>query len=416
MCFRILIVRCIGMMTLLNLTACAVVDRFGSRVYDHNLTSQDVMNKEILVNIVRASRYQPLNFMAITQVNGGQSETLNTGLPTITFGPAQSIAQHQFPISNSVSSGATGSYQSNPLVSSQFQQGMMAPVTPKVLAYLLASHDRETVFHLVVDSINITSGPTTVRYVNDPANDEGLPGGCDLQSAYLALNDREGGRKFLLNESICNYSKFLNFMKEGMQYGVSAELVPTPPGAAGTRGGLGGNAGNVAVGMQGGAANATVAPQATGRLCWDPGLAVPEHKSDARQYLKAICGKKPATEQNENTALPFKGLGMLQFDLRLRSPAAIFIALGKLLRDGSAERVPSLFPRSRGGFGGEPLLVIKTEDAADCYVLAQYDGRSFCVPQGAYRMAMVVSILQELKNLSVTPSDLNSAFSVRVLN
>lgn len=414
MCFRVLAARCVGAIILLGLPACAVVDRFGSRVYDHNLTSQDVMNKEIVVNIVRASRYQSLNFMAITQVNGGQSETLNTGLPTITFGPAQTIAQHQFPISNSISSGATGSYQSNPLVSSQFQQGMMSPVTPKVLAYLLASHDRETVFHLVVDSINITSGTTTVRYVNDPANDEGLPSGCSLQSVFAALNAREGARKFLLDESICNYSKFLSFMKEGMEFGVSAELVPTSASAAAARGG-GAMQGGGGSGMQGMAANATTIPQATGRLCWDPGLAVPDHKSTVRQYLKAICGKKPATGQNEDTALPFRNLGTLQFDIRMRSPAAIFIALGKLLRDGSAERVPSLFRRSPGGLGAEPLLTIKTE-ADDCYVLAQYDGRSFCVPQGAYRTAMVLSILQELKNLSVTPSDLNSAFSVRVLN
>jgi hypothetical protein len=392
-----------------------VVDQFGSRVYDQNLTSQEVMNKEVLINIIRASRYQPLNFMAITQVTGGQSETLTTGLPTITLGPAQTIAERQFQVTNSVASGATGSFQTNPLVSSQFQQGMMSPVSPKILAYLLASHDRETVFNLVIDSINVTSGNTTVRYVNDPANDHGLPGGCTAQSASRALGDANGGRRFLLDEDVCNYSKFINFVTEGMQYGVSAELVPVPPGSAAKGGGAGSQGGRNTANALAGETNATTTAQATGRLCWDPGLAIAERKAGARG-LKPVCGKN-LSSQITNDDFSFQILGTLRFQLRFRSPAGIFAALGKQLRDGSAERVRSLLPSSQRAFDGEPLLTIKSDDTAgDCAVLAQYESQVYCVPQSAYRTAMVINILQELKNLSTTPSDLNSAFSVRVVN
>ncbi|MBO0751288.1 MAG: hypothetical protein J2P53_04210 [Bradyrhizobiaceae bacterium] len=414
MYYRVMIMCCFIAVLLIDLTGCTVVDRFGSRVYDDNLTSQEVMNKEILVNIIRASRYQPLNFMAITQVTGGQSETLTTGLPTITLGPAQTVAQHQFPITNSVASGATGTFQTNPLVSSRFQQGMMSPVSPKILAYLLASHDRETVFNVVIDSINVTSGNTTVRYVNDPANDQGLPGGCSAQSASRALADPNGGHRFLLNEDVCNYSKFINFATEGMQYGVSAELVPVPRSLMARRG-AGNQGGPNAANLPGGDMNATAVPEATGRLCWDPGLAIPQRKAGARG-LKPLCGKN-LVDQNTNEDFSFQILGTLRFELRFRSPAGIFAALGKQIRDGSAERVRSLLPPSQRVFDGEPLLTIKTDGTTDsCAVLAQYDGQTYCVPQGADRTAMVFNILQELKNLSTTPSDLNSAFSVRVVN
>jgi hypothetical protein len=372
------------------------------------------MNQELLLNIVRASRYQPLNFMVITQLNGGQTETLNTGLPTITFGPAQTAAQHQFPISNSVTSAATGGYQTNPLVSSQFQQGMMSPVTPKVLTYLLASHDRETVFNLVVDSINVTMGTTTVRYVNDPANDSG-PGGCDVKSVSIAL-DAPGAQQLLLAEDICNYSKFLSFMLAGLQYGVSAELVPAPATSTGARGAAGQGAGGAMTGQQqvGGTTNATVQPQATGRLCWDQGLAILKYKPAYKNDLKAICGTKP-DEKYSNSSFTFKKLGKLQFDIHFRSPAAIFIALGKMLREGSAQRVTPQLDDARRVFDGEPLLTV-TEKGGDCYVSVNADGRSYCVPQYALRSAAVIDILFELKNLSITPNDLNSAFSVRVLN
>ena len=317
------------------LAACAVVDRFGSRIYDHNLTSQDEINQEIVLNILRANQYQPLNFIAVTQVTGGQTETLTTGLPTITIGPAQTAAQHQFPISNSVASGATGGYQSAPLVSSAFQQGMMSPVSPKVLAYLLASHDRETVFYLALDSINITSGNTTVHYANDPSNDEGLPDGCNQQSVKERLRNPADRRAFLLDERVCNYSKFVTFLTEGLYFGLSAELLSAAPSSGGNNKG-GGNASN----NQGTGTNATSSPQATGRLCWDPGLAAPEFKKTVRTYMTAICTEKPSTK-NPRIVFPFSNIGNLQFNPVFRSPQAIFIALGALLNDGLANRVTS---------------------------------------------------------------------------
>ncbi len=429
---RVIVASCLVAIGLPVLAGCTVVDRFGSRIYDHNLTSQDVMNKEVLINIVRASRYQPLNFMVITQVTGGQSETLSTGLPTITLGPAQTLAQHQFPITNSVSSGATGSYQTNPLVSSQFQQGMMSPVSPKILAYLLASHDRETVLHLVLDSINVTmkaaAKTTTLRYVNDPANDapaqdgdrddQDLPRVCTVDSASAALRSHRNGseRRFLMKEGVCNYSKFGVFLRAGMKYGLTAELVPVPQQEAerGRRGETlrgGGNMPDIN-------ANATVTPQATGRLCWDPGLAVAEFKTTTLN-LKPQCVKNYKSDgKNEsfNSNFVFGTLGTLQFDLRFRSPAAIFMALGKLLHDGSAARVTPLLDPSKRTFDGQALLTVKSEDTGDCLVLAQYEDHTYCVPHDADRTAMVINILQELKNLSTTPNDLNSAFSVRVVN
>jgi hypothetical protein len=292
---------------------------------------------------------------------------------------------------------------------------MMSPVSPKILAYLLASHDRETVFNLVIDSINVISGNTTVRYVNDPANDHGLPGGCTAQSASRALSDANSGRRFLLNEDVCNYSKFINFVTEGMQYGMSAELVPVPPGSAAKGVGAGYQGGRSAANMSANETNATATAQATGRLCWDQGLAIPARKAGARG-LKPVCGKN-LNSQVTNDDFSFQILGTLGFQLRFRSPAGIFAALGKELRDGSAERVRSLLRPSQRAFDGEPLLTIKSDDTAgDCAVLAQYEGQAYCVPQSAYRTAMVINILQELKNLSTTPSDLNSAFSVRVVN
>src|SRR5437764_10797897 len=94
------------------LPGCAFVDNFAPRVYDGNLGSQLAVNQETLLNIVRASRLQSLNFMAISQVAGNQTEDLKVGLPTITLGPGQTVAQRQFVFGNNIiDSSAQGSFQ-----------------------------------------------------------------------------------------------------------------------------------------------------------------------------------------------------------------------------------------------------------------------------------------------------------------
>jgi hypothetical protein len=92
----------------LTLSSCASVDQYGSRIFDGNINSQSAMNQEILLNIIRASKFQSPNFIGISQISGGQTELLSTGLPTINIGPGQTAAQHVYSISNSLSSTVTG--------------------------------------------------------------------------------------------------------------------------------------------------------------------------------------------------------------------------------------------------------------------------------------------------------------------
>ena len=137
--------------------SCASVDQFRSRVYDGNVNVQDAINQEVLINIVRASKYQSFSWNPVNQVNGAQSETLSTGLPTVNFGPHQTAAQQIYSISNSVSSGVTGSYQSSPLLSTNFQSGMLTPVDLKTFASLGTFYPREIIFYALIAAIDVVS-------------------------------------------------------------------------------------------------------------------------------------------------------------------------------------------------------------------------------------------------------------------
>jgi len=150
------------------LQACATVDQFGNRVGDGNRNSQDALNEETLLNVLRASKGQTPNFIGISQIAGSQMEALSTGLPAVNIGPHQTQAQQIYSITNSVSSTVNGSYQASPLVTTSFQEGMLAPIDFKEIALLVSSHPREIVFHAVIDSITLSSDIGTATYGTIP--------------------------------------------------------------------------------------------------------------------------------------------------------------------------------------------------------------------------------------------------------
>jgi hypothetical protein len=397
------------------LMSCAAVDQFGTRINDTNLNSQNAMNRETLLNIVRAEYLQPLNFVAITQVTGGQTETLSTGLPTITFGPAQTMAQHQFVFaSNSLSSGVTGGFQSNPLVSTAFQDGMLSPISPRNLALLVAAHNslREPVSYAAIDSIRLTMldlGGETVTYRNDPSDNFGGPAeGCD---AYIAHAE---GRTLAFPDTVCNFSRFKNFLGILFALGFTVDLVPPAAGAS--------TAQSKAKPAAAGASDSTAqkANEAPGRFCFDSTLAAPEWKQGVVQRLRPfLCGAESTSKNKITLKAPFGSLGHVRIDIiTLRSPIGIYSYFGKLLRTHTNDQITYYTGAAKELLGNEPFLNIVNGDIVGigCFVSIAYDGHTYCVPQGSFHTAMMLDILWQLRNLAITPSDLNSAFSVRVIN
>ena len=81
----------------LTASGCAVIDNsFSPRVSTLNFGIDRATNDAILTNIVRASRLQPLTFVAISKISGSQTASLSNGLPTFAFGPDLTSAQKQF--------------------------------------------------------------------------------------------------------------------------------------------------------------------------------------------------------------------------------------------------------------------------------------------------------------------------------
>ena len=208
-------------------------------------------------------------------------------------------------------------------------------------------------------------------------------------------------RAFFLNDRICSYSKFVNFLQVSLAIGLFAETVPcaanaTTPGCSAAK--------------PSGGSGSTASSELYGRICFDPARAQSTLRSTA-ENLNPLCGSMPLAKPSPVT-LTYAVLGRVQPEFVLRSPAGVFSYLGKLLHNGTADRI-SYYTGEAKQLGR--FLDIATDGTTGtCYVSVSYEGRDYCVPQEAYNTALMLDILEELRNLSISPSDLTESFTVRV--
>ena len=407
----------------LALQACATVDQFGTRVGDANRNSQNALNEETLLNILRANKGQTPNFVGISQIAGSQMEALSTGLPAINIGPHQTQAQQIYSITNSLSSTVNGSYQASPLVTTSFQQGMLAPIDFKEIALLVSSHPREIVFHAVIDSITLSSDIGAATYWNDPSDNsesaaEQLQITDTCESALIDTSHRWTKQEMFTQPGVCNYAKFVRWLQLLDDYGLSAQLVPAPSSSQKTPAAPGPatNAVNI-TSSKPSSSNATPTSQKTaemvGKLCFDSTLKSPQFK----HYNPNLACDAPAGRGQAAAHVPFSadfnilGYGVIKVDnLKLRSPLGVIDYMAKAWRYSDATPFETGQAKQFGG----PLVEIVNGSGPQCYAATRFEGQFWCVPEDAEKTAVLMDIVQQLRNLSITPTDLNAAFTVRI--
>lgn len=426
------------------LGSCAVVDQYGSRAYDGNLNTQNAINQEVLVNIIRASRYQAISWNPANSITGSQMEQVQTGLPSI-FIP-KSLPNV---ISNQLTSSVNGGFTTAPLATTAFQAGMLTPVDLKTVASLATYYPREAVFFALVGAIEVKS-ISSGRYahlINDPSAayyhiDVPL-GDMDQKRCNSELFQRPGPQVFFgpSKPTDCSYEKFSNLLGVLIDNGLSTELVQIP-------------------GLQPAQAQANQSNLVTvGQLCIDKSIAPQAllffvQDSNFRQcgesYAKRPLGgtvqvtttlidkrddkiintdTKSRTKQTvtiTNSVLPitgrafkvrFAGIGVVEITFELRSPNAFLSYLGSWYRIGDTvtfggyDSIPA-----QTIYNGGPYVAVLNGLPTSCYSWVNYDSGLYCVPMGATHTSMLMDIAVILRNLNISPTDLNAPVAVRIAN
>jgi hypothetical protein len=146
---------------------CAIVDDVGIRTSTMNRAMAAYNNDAILLNIVRASQYEPLNFVAVTQGSPNLSLVGNIAVPGLTFNPYH-LATSTIN-GNTASATASNSMQVQPLDDPGSWQAMLTPLDVATIGFFIKQgYPRELLLRLFIDRL-MTDGK---QYVNDPSNPE----------------------------------------------------------------------------------------------------------------------------------------------------------------------------------------------------------------------------------------------------
>jgi hypothetical protein len=413
-CMRVFVVACA-----LMLAGCSLVDgALAPRAYDINQNTQNVRESGILLNIVRASRSEPLNFVALSRYTGTGSLAANktvTLTDLFTFGaPANLVTRGS--VTGGINANAGNTFDVGTLENRDFYGGFLSPLDLEGLNLLLnAGLSRELVFHSVMRGFRVTHENGSVYlYENNPEDDRWRGDGIRGRSTHCAsLRDgKETAFEPVFqteiwqppHEADCRYQKFLYFLRLAVRYGITVEAIPLPQRSI-SEGGAKGKSG----GSGGGDRDRSSAPSAVYFVCYDPAIAR-ENDLPLPRNQEVACGtrKRPSIGRTHDFEFrftfrrPIAGITPV-----VRSPYAVFQYYGHLLASGAKSYVHLSRLSRRDGLERENALLTIERGGTDCFASAAYGGESYCVPNAGTRNTKEVFVLlNTLVAISTTRSSL----------
>ncbi len=364
-------------------SGCDTVNQYASRVTVQNENASRSLNEETLLNILRAKDFRPLNFIATTQMVSAVNEQINIGLPTITFGPRQEASSRQFAFGpNNIQAAAGLQYQSNPLITADFIKGQTAPLAMSNLALLLANFPREIVYYAAIDRIRVVFPGYALNLINDPSNNNALKGeDCKAHEDDLV----ESKLYSQINEPYCNFSKFRHIVNALIKHGVTAELINVPEKD----------------GKDDSESSKKNSSKFIGQFCYDQSLDVSTvNKSSS---LKA-CGSGKLFTDSQNLSI---SRSSHKIEVLFRSPTKMYRYAGEVAITDEP-LVLDYRDRDAFSFQGERFINIIKDNGSECDVSVTYGNQRWCVPSiGSRGTFAVFSMLQNLRNLSISPDDTN---------
>jgi hypothetical protein len=467
---------CVSIASCISLCGCQFFDKatYEPRSYELNLGTQNLREELVLLNVVRASRFEPLNFTTLSKYTASGSVTaggsfarnlgvdyalVNRGSPT-SFVTAGATPANVF---GATAGGSTSnSFDVVSLDNNDFYNNFLQTLTPENVNLLVnAGLSREVVFYSVIKAIDINlttpDGKSLfggvyprLRFLNDPTNAtwDGIPGEasynqCESEAKrdfdWLADPSAKPGwapfiTSFWKGRHItdCSYQKARLLIEAALRYGVTTKVITNSQTPQQTKIDVkkddkqtvivvsppqapGSNAGAKTPGL--GNANQKVI------LCFDPTIAA-YYNEKIKFNVGQICSEDGKTKSASKTSTT----PQTNIETLLTQPLPTHLgkydeSMVPILRSpynvfqyyGSllkTKHVPDVTQVAEQRTGGRTLFEVRP-DLAGCFVHVNYAGEGYCVPQDdAGNTKEVLTVLIALVNLSTVRNSLPYTNSV----
>ncbi len=389
------------------LSGCLSLGNIQNRGATVDVAIGSLQNRATLINLVRASRGEPLYFIALGTVNAQASADFKVAAPGGNLGPGFSReVLNEFTFSNQgtvLDNSTLTSFQATADSTKDFYTGMMSPLGFDDINLLLRQgFPRELVFYLVIEKAKFT-----------PLGADGTP---NHAGAFILYND----------PSSPDWPKFRTAIQGAIAAGASTEvpIIPkkdkTAPDTGGDQGGPPKNVVAEASGKTGidFVLKSTVeAPKA--RLCFERSEATPEMQAEFNSLDKLPDSQKPiycgwGRAADATQILAFGGQNY-EVEITTRSVIGVFNYLGQFLDNPSLG--DALLLGAVSGVGDAKLsgpIVLVAPQGVGCFTQVTYADRLYCVPDGAQAKTtrMIFSILSDLVATKQAPGDLPASSTV----
>lgn len=154
-----------------SLAGCIAIDQFSSRAVGFNEQAAEVKAESVLLNIVRATYSEPLQFTDISTAQGTSSATgslaATASVPT-RGGLFTALPQQFLGLNPNLSTQGANQFNLNNLNTQEFYNGLLAPIAvPQLAGFLRTGYDPVVLLALAVDEIEIQNGSRRMLLKND---------------------------------------------------------------------------------------------------------------------------------------------------------------------------------------------------------------------------------------------------------
>lgn len=384
---------------------CATQKQVADQMVKANLVVEDAFNRQLLLNIVRASQHRPLVFTAVNRLGppiGGGTGELSLSIPLL--GPKEG-------------GSLTGGFRSDPpsfdvsvLDTQEFTRGILTQVTLDTLNYYIENGWPTTlVLSLLVDRIDIISptGTEIASYRNAPHNRADFD---NFQRVIERLNDcgftiekeqnTEAVGPLLSVQQASDMDKLMSLAKQ-QNLQLRRVVTQDAEGEKQVRFGLYKRSSQTAMKLK----------RLTDGVCTLPNAAI-QLSSDYRLALR---------NGDIDDHVEPAGNRASEMRLRLRSPAALFSYLGEVLREEGMPGSDNRFRVRTSRFSPpEPILVVRRSPkpfpAEPGELAVEYNGTTYTIPAyGTGRTWQSLQLLNQLVGLKKDVSELPGTGTVRII-
>lgn len=370
------------------IVGCAVVDNVGPRTEVMNLTMADYNAYATLLNIVRASQHEPLNFVAVTQGSPNTSFTGNAAAPSYTFAPWH--LTQQVVGGNTATGAVSNALTVQPLDDPASWQAMLTPVDVATIGFFIKQgYPRELLFWLFVDKLRRKIGPNQYQeFNNDPVDKERvllfLGNMAKLILEGLTVEIERGAPKSgqYPTSRIC-FSK----AESELAAAIATKNLPT----------------------LGGGPNVPARPPfpLERDICggWLPGQAQAGADSQGAGS-KACCSSTPSPAKKAPNPLVWYDVPGGTWEFSTRSAYAVYQIMGRWLEKDLRMDLITVED-------DQHLIDITKDQPGICFANLFYKGRQYCVPEYAYNTKRTFAILHQVAGLNIAHAQTPGTLTVR---